>query len=369
MSDFAPLDRIRADLRAMQPYPVQQASGLLKMDAMENPFALPPALQQALGQRLGSLPINRYPGAQTQELKTALVRHAGGLPQGWGMVLGNGSDELISLLAVACDQPGAAILTPAPSFVMYQISAQLQGLAFHSVPLADDFALDEAAMLAAIARHRPALLYLAHPNNPTGTLWDEGVIARLIAAQGAQGGLVVMDEAYQPFASRTWLDKARAAPAAHAHVLVMRTLSKFGLAGARLGYLMGDARLVTHIDKARPPYNISVLNLACGLFALEHAEVFAQQAAELRAQRQRLQQALAALPQLTVWPSEGNMLLVRVADSAEGAQRVFDGMKARGVLVKHVSTMHPALTGCLRLTVGNADDNTRMLDALQASLP
>ncbi|MDO5289922.1 MAG: histidinol-phosphate transaminase [Pseudomonadota bacterium] len=359
--------RIRPDVQAMHSYPVQDATGLLKMDAMENPHSLPPALQAALGERLGRAPINRYPGAQVNQLKAALARHAG-LPEGWGLVLGNGSDELITLLAVACDQPGASILAPAPSFVMYDISAQLQGLGFHTVALTADFALDEAAMQAAIAQHRPALLYLAHPNNPTGTLWDEGVMARLIDAQGAQGGLVVVDEAYQPFAARTWLDRLRADPAAHAHVLVMRTLSKFGLAGARIGYLMGDARLMTHIDKVRPPYNLSVLNIECALFALEHAHVFDAQARDIRAQRTALLHALAALPGVRPYPSEGNMVLARVAADAAGAQRVFDGMKARGVLVKNVSAMHPLLTGCLRLTVGSADDNARLLAALQAAL-
>ncbi|MDO5086044.1 MAG: histidinol-phosphate transaminase [Comamonadaceae bacterium] len=367
------LARIRPDIRAMHAYPVQDATGLLKMDAMENPHRLPPALQQALGERLGRLAINRYPGAETGALKSALAAHAG-LPSGWALMLGNGSDELITLLALACAQPGASMLAPMPSFVMYPLAAQLHGLAFHAVPLAADFQLDEAAMLAAIEQHRPALLYLAHPNNPTGTLWDEGALARLAEAQGRHGGLVVMDEAYQPFAARTWLDRVRQNPAAHGHVLVMRTLSKFGLAGARIGYLMGDARLIAEIDKARPPYNLSVLNIECALFALEHAEVFAAQAQDLRAQRAALMAALRALPGVTAYPSEGNMILVRVAASgqplpdAAAAQRVFDGMKARQVLVKNVSTMHPQLAGCLRLTVGSAEDNARMLAALKAAL-
>ncbi|MBO7411396.1 MAG: aminotransferase class I/II-fold pyridoxal phosphate-dependent enzyme, partial [Ottowia sp.] len=189
---------------------------------------------------------------------------------------------------------------------------------------------------------------------------------RIIAAQGAAGGIAVIDEAYQPFAARTWLDEVQ--PERDAHVLIMRTLSKFGLAGVRLGYLMGDARLIAEIDKVRPPYNVGVLNLECALFALEHADEFARQAADIRAQRARLMNELAALPGCTVWPSEGNMVLLRVAGTAEGAQRIFEGMKAHGVLVKHVSAMHPQLVGCLRLTVGNADENTHMLAALRAAL-
>ena len=358
-----PLARIRQDVQSMHAYAVQDSAGLLKMDAMENPHRLPPELQAELGRRLGEVAINRYPGARVDELKAAL--HAWAQPpEGWSLMLGNGSDELISLLAMACDIPGASIVAPVPGFVMYPMSAQLQGLAFHGVPLTADFALDEAAMLAAIAQHKPAILYLAYPNNPTGTLWDAGVIERLIAAQGAQGGLVVMDEAYQPFAARSWIENARAAPEKHRHVLVMRTLSKFGLAGVRIGYMLGDAGLIAEIDKVRPPYNISVLNAECALFAIEHADVFAAQAADIRAERARLIDALARLPGVMPFPSEGNMLLVRVPD----AVKAFDGMKARRVLIKNVSKMHPLLANCVRLTVGTADENAQMLAALEASL-
>ena len=358
------LSRIRADVRAMHAYTVQAADGLLKMDAMENPFGLPPALQSALGQRLGALALNRYPGPRTEVLRDALARHAG-MPEGCALILGNGSDELISLVALACARPGAQVLAPLPGFVMYGMSAQLQGLGFTGVALTPDFELDAAAMEAAIAEHRPAITYIAYPNNPTATLWDDTAVLRTIDAAGAQGGIVVIDEAYQPFASRTWLDRMRAEPARHGHVLLMRTLSKFGLAGVRLGYLMGPAALVHEIDKVRPPYNVSVLNSEAALFALEHADVFAAQAAELRAGRDLLVAQLRALPGvLKVWDSEANMVLLRVPDAA----RTFEGMKNRKVLVKNVSTMHPLLAGCLRLTVGSAADNAQMLAALQASL-
>jgi histidinol-phosphate aminotransferase len=353
------LRRIRADVQSMHAYAVQDARGLIKLDAMENPFGLPPALQSALGQRLGALALNRYPGARGADLQRALAAHAG-MPDGFALMLGNGSDELISLLALACDLPGAAILAPVPGFVMYAMSAQLQGLRFVGVPLTADFELDEATMLEAIAREKPAIVYLAYPNNPTANLWDDAPIGRIIEAQGAQGGLVVIDEAYQPFAGRSWIDRV----ARHGHVLLMRTLSKFGLAGVRLGYLIGPQALIAEIDKVRPPYNISILNCECALFALEHAEVFAGQAAEIRAQRQRIFEALARLPAVKSWPSDANMILVRVPD----AGKTFEGMKARGVLVKNVSKMHPLLANCLRLTVGTVDENAQMLAALEASL-
>ncbi|MBM3386710.1 MAG: aminotransferase class I/II-fold pyridoxal phosphate-dependent enzyme, partial [Betaproteobacteria bacterium] len=212
------MQRIRQDVQSMHAYAIQDSVGMVKLDAMENPFGLPPALQQALGERLGRLALNRYPDGRVNDLRAALARYAG-MPEGHDIMLGNGSDELIALLAMACDVPGASILAPVPGFVMYAMSAQLQGLAFHGVPLTADFELDEAAMLAAIAEHKPSIVYLAYPNNPTGNLWDDAVIDKIIEAQGAQGGLVVMDEAYQPFASKSYIDRL----ARHAHVLLMRT--------------------------------------------------------------------------------------------------------------------------------------------------
>jgi histidinol-phosphate aminotransferase len=347
---------IRQDVQSMHAYAIQDSVGMVKLDAMENPHRLPPALQAQLGQRLGSLALNRYPDGRVNDLRAALASHAQ-MPDGFDIMLGNGSDELISLLAMACDLPGASILAPLPGFVMYGMSAQLQGLKFIGVPLTTDFELDESAMLAAIAEHRPSIIYIAYPNNPTANLWDDAVIEKIVEAAP---GLVVIDEAYQPFSSKSDLDRITR----HGHVLLMRTLSKFGLAGVRIGYMMGPTALIAEVDKVRPPYNISVLNYECALFALEHAEVFAAQAQELRAQRAIVLDALRALPGLKAWNSDANMILVRVSD----AQKTFEGMRLRKVLVKNVSRMHPLLANCLRLTVGTADENAQMLAALEKSL-
>ncbi len=350
---------LRHDVQSMHAYAVQPSAGYVKLDAMENPFTLPPELQRELGERLGRVAINRYPGVGGVALVQALARHVE-LPQGCALMLGNGSDELIDLLSVACMKPGATVLAPLPGFVMYEMSAKLRGLAFVGVPLQPDFALDADAMVAAIERHRPALTYLAYPNNPTANLFDDAAIDRVVAAVGAQHGLVVMDEAYQPFSSRTWMSRM----AAHPHVLVLRTLSKFGLAGVRLGYLCGAAPLIAEIDKVRPPYNVGSLNAEAALFALEHADEYASQAAVLRGERARMQQVLHRMAGVTAFPSEANMVLVRVPDSA----RAFEGLKARGILVKHIAGLHPLLANCLRLTVGTPEENDRLLAALKESL-
>jgi histidinol-phosphate aminotransferase len=356
----ATLSRVlRKDVQSMHGYAVQPSAGFVKVDTMENPYRLPEALQSALGERLGAVALNRYPAERGDDLKAALAAHAG-MPAGCSLMLGNGSDELISLLTMACDVPGATIMSPLPGFVMYGLSANILGVNFVGVPLTADFELDEAAMLAAIETHRPALLYLAYPNNPTANLWDAAVIERCIDAMARVRGLVVMDEAYQPFASADsmpWLQR-------HPHVLVMRTMSKFGLAGVRIGYLIGRTELVTEVDKLRPPFNVSVLNAEAALFALEHVAQYQAQAAAIRRDRERLLAALQALPGVHPFPSQANMILARVPDAASA----FAGMKQRGVLVKNVSAMHPLLANCLRLTVGTPTEVDRTLQALKESL-
>ncbi len=350
---------IRQDVKSMHAYAIQDSQGFIKLDAMENPFRLPLELQRELGERLGRVAINRYPVQSTADVVVALSRHVQ-LPAGCKLILGNGSDELIDLLSVACDVPGATMLAPLPGFVMYQMSAQLRGLKFVGVPLTPGFELDADAMLAAIEQHRPALTYIAYPNNPTANLFDDAIIDRIVAAVGAQDGLVVFDEAYQPFSSRTWLQRM----AQHPHVLVLRTLSKFGLAGVRLGYLCGRAELIDEVDKVRPPYNVSVLNAEATLFALDHAAEYGRQAQLLCEERARLQLALRAMPGVQAFASDANMVLVRVPDS----KAAFEGLKQRGVLVKHIAGLHPLLANCLRLTVGTPQENDAMIAALKASL-
>jgi histidinol-phosphate aminotransferase len=361
--------RIRQDVQGMHAYAVQDSKGMVKLDAMENPFSLPPHLQVELGQRLGALALNRYPDGRVNDLRSALAQYAG-MPEGYDIMLGNGSDELISLLSMACDvpaQPGDArpvVLAPTPGFVMYAMSAQLQGLDFVGVPLTEDFALDVPAMVQAIAEKQPAIVYLAYPNNPTANLWDADAMAAVLAAAKQAGSIVAVDEAYQPFSSRTYMDVIRANPAAHSHVVLMRTLSKFGLAGVRLGYMTGSAALIAQVDKVRPPYNISVLNYECALFALEHQDAFAVQAQDICAQRAILLGALRDMPGVKAWDSDANMVLVRFSGADDVAQKIFDALKASGVLVKNVSKMHPLLARCLRLTVGTAEENARLIQAL-----
>lgn len=347
---------IRQDIQSMHGYAVQPSAGMVKIDTMENPFRLPPALRAELGERLADVALNRYPAEGGNVLRARLAEYAQ-MPKGCDIMLGNGSDELISLLTLACAVPGNTVLAPVPGFVMYQMSAKLQGLPFVGVPLDANFELDVPAMLAAVREHKPALVYLAYPNNPTANLWNDASIDAII---DASPGLVVMDEAYQPFAARDSMERLKR----HEHVLLMRTMSKFGLAGVRIGYLIARRELIAEVDKLRPPFNISVLNCETALFALEHADEYERQAATIRAERDALQGLLRTIPGVTPFASDANMILARVPDS----KKAFEGMKARGVLVKNVAFLHPVLANCLRITVGTPEENVKMIEALKASL-
>ena len=350
------LSLIRDEVRASSAYHVAPAAGMIKLDAMENPFGLPPALAAELGTRLSLVALNRYPPSEPAEFKQRLAS-AVGLPAGSALLLGNGSDELIHLVIQACARPGATVLSPWPSFVMYDLSARFDGCRFVGVPLAPDFSLDRAAMLAAIAEDQPAVIFIAWPNNPTGNLFDRETVEAVLAAAP---GLVVLDEAYLPFAQDTWLPELTSRP----NLLVLRTLSKLGLAGIRLGYLCGHPDWIGEFDKLRPPYNVNVLTLAAADFMLDHLDVLDAQAALLRAERARVLAALRALPGVTAFDSAANFILLRVADP----DGVFAHLKARGILIKNPSRMHPLLAGCLRITVGAPQENDALLAALTESL-
>jgi histidinol-phosphate aminotransferase len=350
------LSLIRDEVRTISAYHVPSAAGFVKLDAMENPFGLPAAMAKALGDRLAHVALNRYPPADPVEFKDKLAR-AVSLPSGMALMLGNGSDELIHLVIQACARPGTTVLSPWPSFVMYDMSARFDGCHFVGVPLTADFTLDWAAMLAAIAEHEPAVVFIAWPNNPTGNLFDRATVEAIL---DAAPGLVVLDEAYLPFAQDTWMPQLAQRP----NLLVLRTLSKLGLAGIRLGYLCGDPAWIEQFDKVRPPYNVNVLTLAAADFMLDHLSLLDQQAALLRAERTVLLAAMHTLPGVTAFDSAANFILFRVADP----DRVFAGLKQQGILIKNVSRMHPLLAGCLRATVGAPEENVRFLAALRKSL-
>ncbi len=351
-----PSSVFRPEILAWKAYHVADSTGMVKLDAMENPYPLPDTVRRQLGEALAGAAIHRYPDPSPQGLK-ALLRDRLGLPPGMEILLGNGSDEIIQLLCLAVARPGAVVLGVEPSFVMYRVSAATAGVRYEGVPLRDDFSIDEAAMLEAIDTHRPALIFLACPNNPTGNLFDPEVVRRVIRRAS---GLVVIDEAYHAFAGATHLPVLASAP----NVVVMRTLSKLGLAGLRLGFVVGAREWLGELDKLRMPYNVNVLTQIAADFALRHLEVLTDQARDIVAERAPLIAGLSQHSNVSVFPSSANFVTFRVPDGPAA----FAGIKARGVLIKNLHGAHPLLANCLRVTVGTPDENRKFLAALSQTL-
>jgi len=357
---------LRQEVLDLHAYHVPDSVGYIKLDAMENPYPLPPTLRDEIAAIVANAAINRYPDPNPAALKEKICSVID-LPQGMTVLLGNGSDELIQLLALALNKPGAALLSVEPSFVMYRMIAVFTGMRYVGVPLlshagkanygAADFSLDLPATLAAIKREQPALVFLAYPNNPTGNLFSVQDVKQIIAASP---GLVVVDEAYYAFASDSFIPHLAHFP----NLLVMRTFSKLGMAGLRLGFLVGSTAWLGQLEKLRLPYNVGVLTQLVAEKLLEHHEVLLQQAEQIKSDRAKLHKQLSEVTGMQVYTSEANFLLFRVANAAD----VFSGLKRRGVLIKNLDGGHPMLKNCLRVTVGTREENEKFITALRETI-
>ena len=347
---------VRPEIRALSAYHVPSSADFIKLDAMENPYHWPEAMVEEWLAVLRDVSLNRYPDPSPAGLKASLGT-AMGVPAGMDVLLGNGSDELIQMIAMTLAQPGRVILAPEPSFVMYKMIATFTGMDYVGVPLAEDFALDVPAMLAAIEQHQPAVTFLAYPNNPTGDLFDREAVRAVVEASP---GLVVVDEAYHAFAGDSFMGEL----GKYDNLLVMRTVSKMGLAGLRLGLLAGPTEWLSEFDKTRLPYNINVLTQVSAEFALTHREVLDTQTQQICADREKLMAELQVLPGVEPFPSRANFILFRVTDAAV----VFDSLKTQGVLIKNMGASEGPLANCLRVTVGTAEENAAFLQALKQIL-
>nr|VFK54784.1 MAG: histidinol phosphate aminotransferase apoenzyme [Candidatus Kentron sp. TUN]VFK55843.1 MAG: histidinol phosphate aminotransferase apoenzyme [Candidatus Kentron sp. TUN]VFK59197.1 MAG: histidinol phosphate aminotransferase apoenzyme [Candidatus Kentron sp. TUN] len=354
-----PIDKwVRPEIRALSSYHVPDATGLIKLDAMENPYQWPDDLTQAWLEEVSKTSINRYPDPSPHTLKQ-LLRETMQVPQEMEILLGNGSDELIQLIAFTLKGPGRCLLAPEPTFVMYRLIAIASGLKFVGIPLKDDFALNQPAMLEAIEKHHPAVVFLSYPNNPTGGLFDTHDMSTILSAAP---GLVIIDEAYTSFAQTSKMDWLHH----HPNLIILRTLSKLGLAGLRLGFAVGHPAWMQEMDKLRLPYNINTLTQVSVTLALRNIGVFEDQTARIRRDRETLFHQLVAIEGITAWPSHANFILFRF--ETKSADKIHAKLRDRGILVKNLHGSHPLLENCLRVTVGTPDENQAFLDALQMLL-
>ncbi len=353
MTDEACADWIRPEIRAESGIPQEPVpEGTLRLDAMENPFDLPPEIHRRLGEDLARLPLNRYPDGGASELRELLGKRLFGLPSDH-IFLGNGSDEILQNLFLLTPGP---ILLAEPTFSMYRLLARITGRPVGTVPLEKDFSLDPEALLEAVKRLRPSLIVLSHPNNPTGRDLDSRAVERL--CREFSGGILV-DEAYFPFSGNTLLSLRDTCPS----LMVLRSLSKMGLAALRLGVLAANPRIVAELDKIRLPYNLGILTQrAATLICRESFPVLEAQVRMIIGLREELRDRLQTISGVAPLPSSANFLLVRIAgaDPSIVAQR----LALQGIRVRDVSRQHPLLAGCLRVTIGKREENDRFASTL-----
>jgi histidinol-phosphate aminotransferase len=346
---------IRKEVLEIEAYAVEEPEGLIKLDANENPYALPPELMETAAERCRSLKLNRYPDPGAAGLRGLLGGRIGWDPA--GLMLGNGSDELISILCTACGHAGARMQVPAPTFAMYRIIGSVSGWVVDEVPLDDDFGLDGEAFLEKIRQAGPRLVVLATPNNPTGNSFD-GDVVRSVVAEAP--GLVVVDEAYFDFCGKTFLPLLEK----HRNLLILRTLSKIGLAAIRLGILVGHPEVVMEFNKVRLPYNISAFSQEVASLVLEDPSYLDEEIRTIVGERELLMEEMGRMEGLRTYRSDANFILFRtVGNSAEIFRRVRD----KGVLIRDLGRPGPLLN-CLRVTVGTPEENRSFLDALRSSL-
>lgn len=349
---------IRSDIRSLAAYHVPEPGDMIKLDAMENPYLWPEPMKQQWLSQLADIPVNRYPDPSASML-TSRIEQVMSVPEGMSSILGNGSDELIQIICMALAKQDAesdsVVMAPEPTFVMYQMIARFTNMVYQSIPLDKQFQLDMPAMAKAIATHQPAVIFLAYPNNPTGNLFSQQDVRSIIELAP---GLVVVDEAYHAFAGHSFMPML----SEYDNLLVMRTVSKMGLAGLRLGMLSGRPEWITELDKVRLPYNINVLTQFSAEFALQHDDILQQQTDQICADRTILKQALSGFESVIQYPSAANFILFKVENMSSEA--IFSALKQSGILIKRFADTSGPLANCLRVTVGTVEENQAFTESL-----
>ncbi len=343
---------IKEEVLGQKAYPVDNTSCRIKLDANENPLAIPEPLRDKFAALLASIPLNRYPEAGSVALAARFAAKFGvGADQ---LMIGNGSDELIQVLCTALARPGAEVMIPTPTFAMYRISALNAGFRVAAIPLDGTFDLDLEAMRGRMGFYPPALTFLAYPNNPTANCFSR---ERIEAVVEEASGIVVVDEAYFHFARKTFLPLLTR----HDNLVILRTLSKVGLAAMRIGLLIGPAALLHELNKVRLPYNLNSLSQAAAGFYLDEEEAFLEQAEEIRRWRGELFSAMETLPGVHPRPADANFIFFSCDFDAD---RVYTSLKERGILIKNLNAPG-VMQGFMRVTVGTREENREFIEVLR----
>jgi len=349
---------LRSDLAGLVQYDNAQAqeNNLIRLDANESPYDLPLSLREEICKRLSSYAFNRYPDDLASELREAVAQYTG-VPVD-GIIAGNGSDELILNLALAVGGGGRVVIST-PTFSMYRINSLIAGAVPVEAPRrSSGFDLDSDSLCRVVAAEKAKLVFLCSPNNPTGNSIPVDQMAAILEASQA---LVVVDEAYIDFGGSTSLPLLRKYP----NLVILRTFSKaFGLAGLRVGYLLGNPEVVRELLRVKQPFNLNTYCQVAACIALAYREEFENIVETIRRRREKLFRELASLPGITVFPSEANFLLFRTELPAGD---VFKLLLQNGILIRNLHS--PGLENCLRVTVGREEENVEFIQQMKKLQP
>jgi len=327
----------------------------IRLDANENPFRLQEPLKKKLLEEMGKIDFNRYPVAGSPGLRERFADYFG--VDRDMIMLGNGSDELIQILCLALKGNINGVLVPSPTFAMYKIIAVNTGNQVVEVPLDSNFDLDTKSILGKMQKNFPALVFLSYPNSPTGNLFS---CAKIESILQKTCGVVVVDEAYAAFAGETLVPLLKK----YDNLIILKTLSKLGMASMRLGFIIGNKDIIAELDKVRLPYNINSLSQIAADFFLDYQMEFAYQVKEVVESREDLYLALKQIEGIKPYPSRANFIYFScIFDS----NRIYAHLTAEGIYVKNLNKP-PQMTNCMRVTVGNLEENAAFIEALKSGI-
>jgi histidinol-phosphate aminotransferase len=352
------LGLVKPGVRAQAGYTLRALPFRRKLNQNECPHDLPAGLKQSVLERAAAAPWQRYPEFVPARLVERLAAHYGWRPD--GVVVGNGSNELIQATLSVVLSEGDGVVAPSPTFSLYRLLTGVLGGRYLPVPLGEGFAFDVDRIVETAIRERAKVVVLNSPNNPTGSALPDGAVERLLAETGA---LVLCDEAYQDFGGPSAIPLLSRS----SRVVVLRTFSKaMGMAGLRFGLALAHPEVARELAKGKLPYNVNLVTLAAAEVALDHAELLGKRTREIAETRDRFFPRLAALDGIEVFPSAANFVLLRCR--ARPASEVFRRLhEEHGILVRDVSGS-PELAECLRISIGTEEDMAAVLEALSRIL-
>ena len=348
-------DLVRDEIKTLKPYHVKDYPVRIKLDANESTYSLPKELLDELLLEIRDVSFNRYPDPSSLRLREVISRDLGVDKD--CLLIGNGSDELIQSIIMTFGGAKERVLFPVPTFAMYEILSTALGQVSVKIPLDEKWDLDMDRIKRSLNEENPKIAFLSYPNNPTGNCFSDDRIQEII---DSSKGIVVVDEAYHDFSGKSFLDRLKDCK----NLIILRSLSKIGMAGLRVGMMIADRELVNQVAKVKLPYNVNIISQVIARFILSRKEIVREQIRLIIEERKRLLNEMGKLDGILPYPTDSNFILFKEKSSQS---RIWDALLKQGILIRDLGKSE-FLANCLRVTVGQKEENTEFLGVLKRSL-